>query len=126
GGWQGVNDLARLDTSTDRYQVVVHIDQALLAAGLAEPPNGARLERCALENGPALALDTARRLACDAALVGMIDDKNGEPLNVGRKTRAIPPALRRALRARDGGCRWPGCNRTYFIHAHHVVHWANG
>ena len=130
------------DTTADRYQVVVHIDQALLASGpmldaSSEPTtettestssSGARslFDRCELEDGQALALDTVRRLACDAALIGIVDDENGEPLSVGRRTRAISPALRRALRARDGGCRFPGCDRTRFTDGHHVKHWANG
>ena len=97
-------------SSADRVQVVVHIDQAILAAASAagrdEP------HRCELEDGPALALDTARRLACDATVVGLVEGADGEPLDIGRKTRSIPPAIARALKARDGGCRYPGCDRT--------------
>ena len=44
----------------------------------------------------------------------------------GRKTRTIPPALRRALHARDRGCRFPGCENLRFLDAHHVQHWAKG
>ncbi len=121
GGWRQLSRGTAINTSADRYQVVVHIDQALLAE--ASPP---RPHRCAIENGPALALDTVRRLACESALVGMVDGTEGEPLSVGRKTRAIPPAIERALRARDGGCRFPCCDRTLFLQAHHIVHWANG
>lgn len=130
------SDPDRVDTSADRYQVVVHIDQALLASGTLKsgrrngykPRNASAplFRTCELEEGRALAIETARRLACDAALVGLVEGENGEPLNVGRKTRAISPALARALRARDGGCRFPGCGRTRFTHAHHVIHWANG
>ena len=50
----------------------------------------------------------------------------GEPLDVGRKTRSIPPALRRALRSRDRGCRFPGCTHTRFVDGHHIHHWADG
>jgi len=64
--------------------------------------------------------------ACDATLVGLVEDAAGEPLNIGRKSRSIPPALRRALRSRDGGCRFPGCDRTRFTEGHHVKHWADG
>ena len=46
-------------------------------------------------------------------------------LDVGRKTRTIPPALRRALDVRDRGCRFPGCGLR-FTDAHHIVHWADG
>jgi hypothetical protein len=54
-------------------------------------------------------------------------EANGEILSVGRKTRSIPPALRRALRSRDhGGCRWPGCTNARFTDGHHVEHWARG
>jgi len=48
-----------------------------------------------------------------------------EILNVGRRTRSISPALRRALEVRDGGCRFPGCGSRY-CDAHHVRHWADG
>jgi hypothetical protein len=50
----------------------------------------------------------------------------GEPLDIGRKSRVIPSPLRRALRSRDGGCRFPGCDRTRFTDGHHVEHWADG
>lgn len=45
---------------------------------------------------------------------------------MGRKTRTIPPAIRRALKRRDGGCRFPGCSATRFVDAHHIHHWADG
>jgi len=55
-----------------------------------------------------------------------ITEVEGAPLSVGRRTRTIPPATRRALRARDGSCCFPGCNNRRFLHAHHVQHWARG
>ena len=55
----------------------------------------------------------------------MTHDDTGRVLDVGRKTRAVSPALRRALEYRDGGCRFPGCGLT-FCDAHHVEHWADG
>ncbi|MDX1563625.1 MAG: DUF222 domain-containing protein, partial [Gammaproteobacteria bacterium] len=82
--------------------------------------------QCEIEDGPRLAVETARRLACDGALVGLVESADGEPLNVGRKTRAIPPTIKRALKARDGGCRFPGCTHTRFTEGHHVEHWADG
>jgi hypothetical protein len=107
----------------------VHIDQRLLAASSASGASSAPLQglqRCELEDERALAAETARRLACDCSLVGIVEAEDGEPLNVGRKTRSIPPALQRALKARDGGCRFPGCTHTRFTEGHHVEHWANG
>ena len=112
-------------SSADRLQVVVHIDQAILSEQQAAAEGGAA-HRCELEDGPALALDTARRLACDATVVGIVEGEEGEPLDIGRKTRSIPAAIARALRARDGGCRFPGCDRTRYCDGHHVKHWANG
>jgi hypothetical protein len=103
----------------DRHQVVVHVD----AAVLADP---SRAGRAHIEDGPPLAVETVRRLCCDAALVPMTDDADGNPLDVGRKTRAIPPALRRALKSRDGGCRFPGCSHRRFADGHHIQHWADG
>ena len=111
-------------STADRYQVVVHVDQAVLTRAVAADEREPHC--CELDDGPAVAVETARRLACEATLVGMVDGADGEPLNVGRRTRAIPPALSRALRSRDGGCRYPGCTRTRFTQGHHVEHWADG
>ena len=82
--------------------------------------------RCEIESGPSLAAQTARRLSCDASLVTIVEDESGQPLDVGRKTRSIPPAIRRALRSRDAGCRFPGCTHTRFLDGHHIRHWADG
>jgi hypothetical protein len=111
-------------SSADRYQVVVHVDQAVLAEPVAA--SGEEPHRCELDDGPALALDTVRRLGCDGTIVGIVEGEDGEPLDIGRKTRSIPLPLKRALRSRDGGCRFPGCDRTRFTEGHHVKHWADG
>ena len=102
----------------DRHQVVVHIDEATLRKGEAG--------RCELDDGPAIPMETARRLACECSKVEITEDEQGEPLDVGRKTRSIPPALRRALAARDKGCVFPGCNHKRYVDGHHVEHWADG
>ena len=69
--------------------------------------------------------ETARRMACDAATVTMRHGPGGEILDVGRRTRTISPALRRALAARDRQCRFPGCGNVRGD-VHHVKHWAHG
>jgi hypothetical protein len=69
--------------------------------------------------------ETSRRLACDASRVVMRHDEDGRTLEVGARTRTIPPALRRALHHRDHGCRFPGCGLP-FGQGHHVRHWAQG
>jgi hypothetical protein len=79
-----------------------------------------------LEDAGNVSAETARRLACDAAVVHWLEDHDGAPLSVGRKTRTVPPAIRRALQRRDRGCRFPGCSATRFVDAHHIHHWADG
>jgi Domain of unknown function (DUF222)/HNH endonuclease len=101
----------------ERYQVVVHVDEAALAGG----DRGG----CEVEDGPGIAPETARRLACDSAVV-RLREQEGEAVSAGRKTRAVPTTMRRALRARDGGCCFPGCENRRFVDAHHVRHWARG
>ena len=102
----------------DRHQIVVHIDEATLKKR--------ETGTCEFEDGPSTAIETARRLACDASKVEITEDEQGEPLSVGRKTRTIPPALCRALRSRDQGCVFPGCTHKRYVDAHHIEHWADG
>jgi hypothetical protein len=102
----------------ERQQIVVHVDLATLAT---DSPG-----RCGLQDGPTLAAETVRRLGCDASLLAIVEDGQGRVLDVGRRTRSIPPAIGRALRARDRGCRYPGCTHTRFVDGHHIEHWAHG
>ena len=81
---------------------------------------------CHSHDGPNLAPHTMRRLSCDAGIVRIVEDGKGQPLDVGRKTRTISPALKRALSTRDQGCRFPGCGATPHLHGHHIKHWADG
>jgi hypothetical protein len=103
-------------TGGERFQVMVHIDQEVLG------PDGAWA--ATLEDGTRVSAETLRRVACDCGLVAM--SHNGEALNIGRRSRAIPPAIRRALRLRDRGCAFPGCTHTRFLHGHHLEHWLHG
>ena len=70
--------------------------------------------------------ETTRRLSCDAGVVHWLENGEGETLSVGRKTRTVPPSIRRALKRRDNGCRFPGCTCNRFVDAHHIHHWADG
>lgn len=101
----------------ERSQVVVHVEVDALRA--RDPATAS------IEDGPTLPAETARRLGCDASILTLVE-RDGEPLSVGRKTRSVPPSLARALRSRDGGCRFPGCDRNHFVDAHHIEHWAHG
>jgi hypothetical protein len=71
--------------------------------------------------------ETIRRIACDADIVRMIVGPDSEILDVGRSSRSIPTAIRRALDHRDGGCTWEGCDAPpQWTDAHHIKHWADG
>jgi hypothetical protein len=70
---------------------------------------------------------TVRRLGCDARIVRILIDGEGQPLDVGRAVRTVTPAIRRALDLRDGGCAWRGCDVPLgWCDAHHIRHWADG
>lgn len=106
-------------SSAERYQVVLHVEPDTLGADT-------EAGRSDLEDGTRVSAETSRRLACDASVVRIVHRLDGSILDVGRKTRTIPPALRRALETRDrGGCRFPGCG-VRFCDAHHIRHWADG
>lgn len=130
------------DRQPDRADALVALAESAIARGVAASPGGERnrvvvhidlgalvsaddTAAATLGEGVALPAETARRLGCDAAIVTMIE-RDGEPLSVGRRTRSIPPALRRALQARDRCCRYPGCDHDRFVDAHHIEHWAHG
>jgi hypothetical protein len=102
----------------ERYQVVVHVDAPVLAD--ADQPG-----QSVLEDGARVSAETSQRLACDASRVVMRHDHDGHLLEVGTRTRTIPPALRRALLHRDHGCRFPGCGLPHG-QGHHLRHWAHG
>jgi hypothetical protein len=97
--------------SADRYQVVVHVDEAALRGGVgrADAP-----------------LETIKRLACDSSVIVVTEDECGTPIKISRKQRALPAAVRRALWARDRHCRFPGCQHSRFMEPHHVLHWIHG
>ncbi|MEY2426000.1 MAG: hypothetical protein QOI61_1572 [Actinomycetota bacterium] len=79
-----------------------------------------------LESGRVISGEAARRLACDAGMVRMIVAGVSEILDVGRKTRTWPPAMRRAIRARHNHrCAFPACERR-ITQIHHIIWWENG
>ena len=108
----------------DRFQVVLHVDAEALADS-ETLVDGSVAYESDLEDGVRVSAETSRRLACDASRVVMTHGTDGSVLNVGRKTRTVPPAIRRALDHRDKGCRFPGCGLR-FCDAHHIKHWADG
>lgn len=105
--------------------VTVGLDR-LRAEPSAEPPAGPA-GPCRTADGVDLPPATVRRLACDAGVLPVVMGSAGEILDVGRRSRTVPTAIRNALIARDGGCTHPGCSAPVsWCDAHHVVHWADG
>lgn len=101
--------------------IVVHADAAALSG--QESADGPALVET--ENGQRLAEETVRRLACDGR-VDLLFEDNGRPVGIGRRGRTVPEHIARVLRHRDRGCRFPGCEGRRWVHAHHLVHWADG
>lgn len=112
------------NSTGDRFTINIHTDLETLKS------DGINAES-RLEDGPNVSAETSRRLCCDAGVVHWLE-KSGqnsdeiEYLNVGRKSRTVPPSIRRALQHRDKGCRFPGCSCKRFVDAHHIHHWADG
>ena len=79
-----------------------------------------------LRDGTPISVGVARMLACCGSKVSVTVGEHGEVLDVGRRTRVIPSAIGRALWLRDHGCRVPGCERRWHLHAHHLHEWADG
>jgi hypothetical protein len=113
----------------DRYQVVVHVEAPVQLPGptgdaVAEFGNGQSAVE--LEGGPVhVSAQTSQRLACDASVLAVRYGTDGTVLDVVRKTRTIPAAIRRALEARDRSCQFPGCTARR-CDGHHIRHWAHG
>jgi hypothetical protein len=123
------SDLDR-GTAGDRYQVVVHVDEDTLTADAATGDGEAvasDVRQAVLEDmdGTHVSPETSRRMACDASTVVMRHASDGSVLDVGRKRRTIPPAIRRALAARHRHCQFPGCMARH-CDVHHVQHWSDG
>jgi hypothetical protein len=106
-------------TDSDNYLVIIRVD----ADVLADDGEG----RCHIEGGPGLSADIVRRLACGASLVWLASDENGDPVAISERTQDIPQSVRRAVRARDKGCRFPSCGMpAEYCDVHHVVHRVDG
>ena len=78
-------------------------------------------------SGVVLTPGQVRETACDAVVNRVVFGADSEPVDIGRTSRMVPPAMRRALIARDRHCRHPGCDRpARWCDAHHIWHWADG
>jgi 5-methylcytosine-specific restriction endonuclease McrA len=94
----------------ERYHVILQVDSS---------------GDSSLGDGTHVSAETSERLSCDASRTWIRHDEEGHPVEVSKKSRTIPQAIRRALLRRDQVCRFPGCERR-FVQAHHIRHWAHG
>ena len=123
GGARLADALLDLTTASDPQPatVVVHAGaEALLGR---EPKRGPWLAET--ETGQRLCSAAVRRLACDGRIEWLLES-HGRSVGIGRRGRTVPGAIGRLLRHRDRTCRFPGCERKRWLHAHHLVHWADG
>ncbi len=100
-----------------------HVSVVVAAEALA----GDSAKPCEHDDGTVITPSAARRIACDSSVSRIVMGPASEVLDVGRATRTVPAAIRRALVIRDGHCQHPGCDRPHrWCDAHHIVHWADG
>ena len=95
---------------SERYHVILQVDSS---------------GESSLGDGTHVSAETSERLSCDASRTWIRQDEEGHSVEVSKKGRTIPLAIRRALLHRDQVCRFPGCERR-FVQAHHIRHWAHG
>jgi hypothetical protein len=107
--------------------VMVGVDSLRGDAESVARGRGALPAFCELDHVGPVSPGMARRLACDGSLTRVVMSGRSEPLDLGRRTPIVPPAMRRAVIARDRACRFPGCDRPHaWCDAHHVTHWSDG
>ncbi|MGY1815550.1 DUF222 domain-containing protein [Blastococcus sp. SYSU D00820] len=102
-----------------------HVVATIPLSDLASPDTGRGAGRMGF--GAAISAARARWLACDGEVTRLVMGPEGQPLDVGRTARVVPPHLRRAVEARDGACVFAGCTApTHWCDVHHLVHWIDG
>ncbi|MGH3845266.1 MAG: DUF222 domain-containing protein [Pseudonocardiaceae bacterium] len=102
----------------ERPQVVVTVSLPVLQG---------RIGTASLGLGGPINADIARRIACDSAVIPVVLGARSEPLDIGRASRTVPPAIRRAVILRDRGCAFPGCSvPARWCEIHYIVHWVGG
>jgi len=106
------------DLADDSTQVILHIDYDLVTGDTD-------VGRSHYAHGGSVSVATAQRVCCDTRIRPLIS-RGDQPLDVGRSSRTFNRAQRRALRYRDRGCTFPGCESTLWLDAHHIVHWTKG
>lgn len=110
-------------SGSEKYHIVVHVN-----ANNTHPDCLINKGACTyIEDGKFLAPEVASRLACNASRTTVLEDDNGNVLNVGRRSRIVPRAIELAVDIRDNHtCRFPNCHQRGHTDKHHIVTWAHG
>jgi Domain of unknown function (DUF222) len=112
-------DLPRMRTVKPAIGVIITLDD------LADPAPGKGAGTTAF--GAALSAERARWLACDGTIARIVMGPEGQPLDLGRTKRVVPPHLRRAVELRDSTCVFAGCGAPqHWCDVHHLLHWIFG
>lgn len=120
--WRKATALAQLCVSDDPPPAQISV---FIEAALAAPTDGEA--GVYLEAGPGIGRLALEGLLCESFTEITVSSDGGEPMRYGRRSRAIPPALRRAIRRRDGNrCVIDGCDSRNRLQVHHVVPWSRG
>lgn len=117
-------DAGLASVAGQRPQVNVTVSAESLSADPDSPVPCGWLERFGVPTEP-VAIDTARRLACDATLRPLIVDANGDLVAFGSASRVIPPSMRALVVRRDRHCRFAGCH-SRIDEVHHIVFYSRG
>jgi uncharacterized protein DUF222/HNH endonuclease len=105
---------------SQRPTLVIHADAEVVAG-----TNDGSRHLSETSNGAQLSNEAVRRLACDARVLWALE-KNGAPVGIASKGRVVTDHQMELLMFRDRGCTFPGCGSRWFLHAHHIQHWADG
>jgi hypothetical protein len=112
-------NLPTLRTVKPAIGVVITLDD------LADPAPGPGAATTGL--GAALSAERARWLACDGTIARIVMGPDGQPLDMGRTKRVVPPHLRKAVELRDSTCVFAGCGAPkHWCDVHHLLHWIFG
>jgi hypothetical protein len=111
-------DGATIETATPLVTVFVDATDAAATNGEAG---------VTIEAGPRVGPAAIEAILCDGVIEVTTRAADGTPLRMGRRSRVIPPRLRRFVLHRDGAaCTIAGCTSRYRLQVHHITRWTDG
>ena len=122
-GFVGLADRALASGGLPRLRTVKpHIALTMTAGDFFDPHVTGGLAK--LGFGAWLDTAQARMLACDGKITPLLLNPHGQPVDLGRTQRLVPPHLRRAIEVRDEHCVFAGCDApAYWCDVHHLLAW---